>query len=180
MAARRRKWDRHVRPARAVPAPEPRRGLRFLTVGAGNTLLDYVVFIGLTKVLHIDLEWVWMAKVASGGVAISTSFWLNRTWVFRVRKRLSRQAPAFLLVTVVALYAVQTPLTYFFTAIVQTPGDVTYDVLRAAGLTSVAPGVLTHDFAIKTAAFALATLVSMSCNFAGYRLWVFRPGRDPV
>jgi len=150
------------------------RILRFLTVGVANTLLDYVLFIGLTKLFHIDLDRVWLAKVASGGAAITMSFWLNRGWVFGVRHRLTRQAPAFLTVTVLGVYVVQTPLIFVFTAIVSAPGDVLYDLLRAFGLVDIAPSVLTRDLAIKTAAFALATIASMTWNFTGYRLWVFR------
>src|SRR5262249_33393235 len=47
---------------------------RFVAVGILNTGVDYTLFIGLTKVFSIPLHLVWTAKLVSGTVALSISF----------------------------------------------------------------------------------------------------------
>src|SRR5215207_5124642 len=102
---------------------------RFAAVGVANTLIDYVLFIGLTKVFSIPLDWVWTAKAASGAVAIINSFVLNRHWVFRGGGRIMGQGAAFLAATVIGVYAIQTPLTQLFASVYPGLGEVAYDIL---------------------------------------------------
>jgi putative flippase GtrA len=148
---------------------------RFVVVGVINTSVDYVLFVGLTKILHLPLDWVWVAKVMSGTVAISISFLLNRSWVFgATTHRAMRQAAKFVTATAVGVYGIQTPLTQLFASVFQAPGRALYDVLRDVGLADAFPSLLTQALATKTAAFVLATCVSMVFNFLAYRYWVFR------
>lgn len=153
---------------------------RFVAVGILNTGVDYVLFVGLTKILHLPLNLVWIAKLMSGTVAISISFFLNRSWVFSAKGgAASRQAMRFIAATAIGVYAIQTPLTQLFANVYQAPGRLLYSILGDLGLTQLAPSVLTNAFATKTAAFALATVFSMTFNFLAYRFWVFRDsGRD--
>jgi putative flippase GtrA len=172
-------------PRLAQQASRPRPGVslsrasrlqvgRFVAVGALNTVVDYVLFIGLTKTLHLALPWVWVAKLLSGTVAISLSFVLNRNWVFRAQGRAQAQAVRFVAASVFAVYAIQTPLTQLFANTFTWPGRTLYDVLHGLGMPRHLPSVITEPLAIKTAAFLLATAVSMVFNFVVYRRWVFR------
>jgi putative flippase GtrA len=155
---------------------------RYLTVGLGNTLLDYFLFIALTKILRLPLELVWIAKVISGTVAISISFYLNRTWVFRASGAPMGQAAKFVTTTVVGVYAIQTPLTHIFSSVVPEPGLAVYDALARTGLTDALGSVLTEAFVVKSVAFVLATVPTIVFNFLLYRLWVFpaKEGRRPA
>src|SRR5205809_2572123 len=104
---------------------------RFVVVGAVNTLVDYVLFVGFTKILHLPLDLVWIAKVMSGSVAISTSFLLNRSWVFGATGHgAMRQAAKFVAATAFAVYGVQTPLTQLFSSVYTAPGRFLYAVPR--------------------------------------------------
>ena len=149
---------------------------RFVVVGVLNTLVDYTLFVGITKVFHVQLDSVWIAKVCSGTVAMTLSFYLNRRWVFGARGHapVHHQAARFFTVTAVGVYGIGVPLTQLFAHDYQAPGRWLDDVLRHVGLTSAAPSVFTEAFATKTAAFAIATLCSMIFNFLAYRFWVFR------
>ena len=148
---------------------------RFVAVGILNTLVDYVLFVALTKIFRIPLDWVWVAKLLSGTVAISISFYLNRGWVFQAKQgKAKAQAAKFVAATAVGVYAIQTPLTQLFAGVYDEPGKGLYDLLRSIGLTGGSPSVVTEALSIKTAAFALATVVSMVFNFLAYRHWVFR------
>jgi hypothetical protein len=75
---------------------------------------------------------------------------------------------------VLGVYAIQTPLTQLFVNSYPGVGKSLYVVLRDTGLPGAFPTVVTEPLAIKTAAFALATAVSMTFNFLVYRYWVFR------
>jgi putative flippase GtrA len=152
-----------------------RQARRFVVVGGLNTLVDYVLFVGLTKLLHLPLDSVWVAKLISGTVAISISFFLNRRWVFGTRGGpVHHQAARFLAATAVGVYCIQAPLTQLFAGVYQWPGRALYSVLRDFGLAQALPGLLTEPLATKTAAFVLATCFSMTFNFLAYRYWVFR------
>jgi putative flippase GtrA len=150
-----------------------------VVVGAVNTSVDFVLFVGLTKILHLPLDWVWIAKVMSGTVAISISFFLNRHWVFGARGEAAhRQAMRFVAATAIGVYGIQTPLTQLFANVYTGPGRLLWAILRDIHLTRIAPSVLTEPFSTKTAAFALATVVSLTFNFLAYRFWVFPQGRE--
>lgn len=147
---------------------------RFGAVGVVNTLVDYVVFIALTKIMRLPLESVWIAKVISGTLAIAVSFYLNRTWVFRTSGASLAQAARFVTVTVIGVYGIQTSLTHVFASVYPGLGEALYAALETISVTRLFPAILTEAFVIKTVAFALATSVSMTFNFLLYRSWVFR------
>ena len=149
---------------------------RFAVVGVANTLVDYVIFVGITKVFHLALDSVWIAKVISGTVAMTLSFFLNRRWVFGARGHapVHHQAARFFAATAVGVYGIGVPVTQLFARVYQGPGRWLHDVLRHIGLAGAAPSIFTEAFATKTAAFAIATFCSMIFNFLAYRFWVFR------
>ena len=167
----------HLEPSWAAKTTDRLRGSvgeaqRFGVVGVANTLLDFVLFHALTNVFQIPLSRVWIAKAISGTVALASSFYLNRTWVFRVadgRRTAAGQAARFVIATVIGVYAIQTTLTQFFASEFPEPGELVFRGLRELGLAKV----LTEEFVIKTIAFGLATVASMSWNFAAYKWWVF-------
>jgi putative flippase GtrA len=146
---------------------------RFAVVGIWNTLLDYSLFIGLTKLLSIPLDWVWTAKAFSGAVAIANSYVLNRIWVFRGEGMIFREGAVFLTAAIIGVYAIQTPLTQLFSSVVPEPGELAFDLASAIGLTELLPGVVTEPFAIKTTAFAIAVVATTVWSYVAYRYWVF-------
>jgi putative flippase GtrA len=148
---------------------------RFAVVGVLNTFIDYLLFVALTKILRLPLDWVWIAKILSGTVAISISFYLNRRWVFRASGASFGQAARFLATAAIGIYGIQTSLTQFFASSQPELGKELYRVLQGTHLSTQLPSVLTEALAIKTVAFALATSVSMTFNFLVYKFWVFRP-----
>ena len=141
-----------------------------------NTLTDYLAFMLLTKIFSVPLERVWVAKLISGGLAMAVSFLLNCGWVFASQGAgRSGQVGRFLVTTISASWGIQLGLTQFFSSIWPAPGLAAFAVLRRLGLPAMAPEIVTMPAAIKTVAFALATMASMTWNFVLYRTWVFRP-----
>ena len=148
---------------------------RFAASGVINTLSDYVVFMLLTRIFSVPLERVWIAKLLSGGLAMTVSFLLNRGWVFASpNARRSGQVARFLITTISASWGIQLGLTQFFSSSWPTPGLAAFAALSRLGLPAMAPGIVTRAAAIKTVAFGLATMASMAWNFVLYRTWVFR------
>jgi putative flippase GtrA len=147
----------------------PRELVRFGIVGVVNTVVDYVVFIGLTIAFAIPLSEVWIAKYPSSVVAMAVSFGLNRSWVFRAREgRLATQLLRFASTTLVGVFVIQNLLTQFFASNFPFFGKAVWRGLDAMGI------ALDESFVIKTVAFALATIASLTWNFLTYKFWAFR------
>jgi putative flippase GtrA len=126
--------------------------------------------VGVARITGLSLEWVWVAKVISGTVAIAISFYLNRVWVFRAARASLGQAVRFVTTVAVGVYVIQTPLTQVFTASYPKLGEIAFDLLQRAGV-----GLLSEELVIKTVAFVLATVPTLTFNFLLYRFWVFPP-----
>lgn len=61
-----------------------RQFIKFSIVGSSNTLVDFVVYIFLTRALSVYYMW---AAVMAFVVAVTWSFYFNRRWTFRARGR---------------------------------------------------------------------------------------------
>lgn len=154
---------------------------RFGLVGVINTLLDYVIFIGLTVVFSIPLSQVWLAKYPSSAIAMINSYILNRRFVFRSRRE-DRIAESlrFFSTTLVGVFVIQNLLTQFLASDFQYFGRATFRFLDLLGLSDFQFSVhdrtvgFTRSFTIKTVAFGLATLASLTWNFVTYKYWAFR------
>lgn len=148
---------------------------RFGLIGILNTLVDYVIFIGLTKILSIPLDGVWKAKLVSGAIAMCFSFIMNRTFVFRSKSQnVGRQAAEFFPVTMVGVFVIQTGLVQLFSSKLPHLGKLAFSIGDSLGIVGILPDLLTEAFVIKTVAFGLATLASLTWNYLMYKHVVFR------
>ena len=158
---------------------------RFGLVGVINTLVDYILFITLTIVFSIPHSRVWIAKYASSTVAIVLSFVLNRRFVFRSQQRdVAGEAFRFVTATLIGVFVIQNLLTQFFASNFQYFGAAAFRGLDAVGLSELTVTVhgrtlgITESFTIKTVAFGLATIASLTWNFFTYKYWAFRQDED--
>ena len=153
---------------------EAKRVGRFGLVGLLNTLLDYVLFISLTKIFMLPLSRVWVAKLISGSIAMANSYFLNKTWVFNRRHTgVSAELIKFVSVTVIGVFVVQLGLVQLFSSVVPQPGEWVFNFLQNLHITAILPAVFTEAFTIKTVAFGLATLASLTWNYLAYKKVVF-------
>lgn len=94
--------------------------VRFGVVGAINTVLDFGVYVALTRSFVFWSEHIVLAAVASFIAAVTSSFLLNNYWTFRMdASGLHRKGIKFMLVavggliwTVVILYLLTTAGMY--------------------------------------------------------------------
>jgi putative flippase GtrA len=148
--------------------------VRFGAVGALVTLVDYVVFIALTIAFSIPLSHAWLAKYPSSVIAMTISYLLNRRWVFRSHtSEVPREFARFFSTTIVGVFVIQNLLTQIFSSNVQVFGKAAWRALDAIGVP------VTESFVIKTVAFGLATVASLTWNFLTYKFWAFRPVTTP-
>lgn len=162
--------------AKSAQASTTTQVAKFGLVGVMNTLIDYIIYISLTRIFSIPLDQVWTAKLVSGSVAMVNSFYFNRTWVFKqgTSKHARQEFIRFVVATVVAVYVIQLGLVQFFSSEFQFFGILGYDILEAMGVVALLPAVLTEPFVIKTVAFFIATVGSMAWNFILYKTWAFK------
>ncbi|HSX41511.1 MAG TPA: GtrA family protein [Candidatus Saccharimonadales bacterium] len=160
--------------ARAKTSTTTQAG-KFGLVGILNTLIDYIIFQSLTKIFSIPLSYAFVAKLISGSVAMINSFYFNRTWVFKNNSRdSSGQALKFILSTLVGVLVIQTTLTQYFITGFPYFGNVAFQIADSIGLVKLLPDLLTHAFVLKTVAFGIATVGSLTWNFFMYRNVVFK------
>lgn len=163
-------------PKPAKPAALVKQGAKFGLVGISNTIIDYTIYITLTRVLNIPLDRVFLAKYVSGTVAMINSFYWNRRWVFKSQANIGKSGLRFLLATLVSIYAIQPGMVFIFsgTALGQGFGLFWFHLAEALGLVGALPNLLTDTFVIKTVAFGMGVIGSAIWNFTLYKLWAFK------
>ena len=123
--------------------------LRFILVGIANTAIDFIVLLSLTAG---GLPLV-LSNILSTSVALTFSFFANRTFTFGSTGKKRSQAVRFLLVTLVGLWVLQ-PIVLVLAV-------------------PVLEGMLSREASIVVAKL-IATVVSMVCNYLLYDSLVFR------
>ena len=123
--------------------------LRFILVGIANTAIDFIVLLSLTT---FGLPLV-VANFISTSVALTFSFFANRTFTFGSTGKKRSQAVRFLLVTLVGLWVLQ-PIVLVLAV-------------------PVLEGMLSREASIVVAKL-IATVVSMVWNYLLYDSLVFR------
>ena len=153
-----------------------KQGAKFGVVGISNTLIDFTIYIGLTKLLNVPLDKVYLVKFFSGSVALINSFYWNRHWVFPSRVRIGKAGTRFLTATLVSVYIIQPQMVRLFsaTATGQHFGIFWFHFAQTLGLVGLVPHILTEAFVIKTVAFGTGVLAAAVWDFTLYRFWAFK------
>ncbi len=123
--------------------------LRFILVGIANTAIDFIVLLSLTAG---GLPLV-LSNILSTSVALTFSFFANRTFTFGSTGKKRSQAVRFILVTLVGLWVLQ-PIVLVLAV-------------------PVLEGMLSREASIVVAKL-IATVVSMLWNYLLYDSLVFR------
>lgn len=170
-----------TRMARTVSKPQAnsaavgRQAAKFGVVGVSNTLIDFIIFQTLTRLFNVPLDLTYLVKYLSGSAAMINSFYWNRRWVFKSHTSVGKSGLRFLVATLVSVYIIQPGAVFLFTGTFLVGfSSFWYDVAHALHLTSLAPGLLTQAFVIKTVAFACGVVGSAIWNFTLYRFWAFK------
>ena len=122
--------------------------VKFALVGGFNTILDFSVYIILTRFWEFWQKNYLLANFVSFSNAATSSYILNKTWTFRDKnKRIYIQYPKFILVSVIGLLINETVLYILVTHL------VIYDLL----------------------AKICAVGIAMFWNFSANKFWTFKP-----
>jgi len=121
--------------------------LRFATVGIFNTIIDFTIYVSLTRGLIFFTEHYLIANFLAFLCANLFSFWANKSWTFaNSDSQRVKQYGKFFLTSVLALLAIQLTM---------------YVGVSVFGWWDLATKIL-------------ALLFSVVINFLGAKLWAFK------
>lgn len=153
-----------------------KQGAKFSLVGLSNAVIDFSLYTGLSVLLKIPLDKVFLVKYFSGSVAMINSFYWNRTWTFRSKVGIGKSGLRFLIATLVSVWGIQPGVVWIFTA--TQPGRefgmFWFNIGRTIGVVGLLPHTLTMSFVIKTVAFGMGVLTIFIWDFTLYKLWAFK------
>lgn len=141
-------------------------GIRFMTVGVANTIIDFTTLNLLVFVF--DLNKI-LANTISVSIAMLISYGLNHKVVFRHKgtghlKKLF----LFILITAFGLFVLQNLTIYCLAHLFTWPANVATSIIHGIGITHPSKEFITLNFAK-----AIATGVTMVWNYSMYKKFVF-------
>jgi putative flippase GtrA len=152
-----------------------KQGAKFGLVGLSNAIIDFSLYTGLSILLKVPLNKVFLVKYFSGSMAMINSFYWNRKWTFKSKAKLSRSAIRFLVATLVSVWGIQPGVVWLFTATsLKAFGMFWFNIGEAIGVVGLLPHTLTLPFVIKTVAFGMGVLTIFAWDFTLYKLWAFK------
>lgn len=89
--------------------PSLKQFVKFSFVGVINTLIDFVVYCALTRLIHFFAVYYLMANAISFSCAVTNSFILNKRWTFKdlSKEQLHLKYLKFFLVNIFSLAIVE-------------------------------------------------------------------------
>lgn len=153
-----------------------KQGAKFGLVGISNAIIDYSLFIGLSTLLAVPLDKVFLVKYFSGSMAMINSFYWNRRWTFRSKAGIGRSGIRFLATTLTSVWGIHPAVVWFFTATLagQAFGTFWFNLAKTIGVIGLFPEILTQVFVIKTVAFGMGVICGALWNFTLYKFWAFK------
>lgn len=131
--------------------PYLKQFLKFCIVGGLNTILDFVIYIGLTRPFVFWEKNYILAGFVSFIFAATSSYFLNKTWTFRDRQsKITKQYPKFLLISTIGL------------------------LLNLTTLYLLVSQFKIYDLIAKIIAVILVTF----WNFIMNKIWTFKPDKN--
>ncbi|PIY96692.1 MAG: glycosyl transferase family 2 [Candidatus Kerfeldbacteria bacterium CG_4_10_14_0_8_um_filter_42_10] len=128
--------------------PILRQIIKFSLVGGFNTILDFSIYISLTRFWEFWQQNYLLANFVSFSFAATSSYIMNKTWTFRDKnKKIHIQYPKFLLVSIVGLLLNEITLYFIVSHL------AIYDILGKIAASGVA----------------------MFWNFGANKFWTFKP-----
>ena len=143
--------------------------VRFGLVGFLNTLVDYSVFYVMIAFLNLHKI---PAQVVATGIAMCTSYLLNRKWTFHVEEKKNMgEIAKFVVINIVSMLT-----TILFTCLFH---DILHVERLADGLLSILSVSyrLSEDMAVMVAKL-LSMSFSVCVNFFGNKFWVFADKKE--
>ena len=141
------------------------QAIKFLTVGAVNTLLDYGLFYLFLSVCGLDKN---LSQIFATALAMTNSYLVNRYWTFEKTGGVQGgEIVRFIIVNLLSLLTTLLCLNLFYDIFAL--HEVLNRLLSAFGIGYELSG----DVAVLSCK-VLAMPFSLAVNFLGNRLWVFR------
>ena len=151
----------------------PKRVMRFVVVGITNAMINFGVLNLAFYVLHQPKI---ISSIISTTCALIFSFILNRGFVFVDKtKRMHRQLPAFVIVTVIGSILILNTVYIISLAILNGHNLFIIDTVKT--LTGLS---LSRNFVDINLSTVFGAIVAMVWNYNGYKWFVFRESSKNV
>ena len=138
---------------------------RFTFVGIGNTLINFAVLNFSFYELKLNRI---VASVIATSVAVTISFFLNRSFVFRHIGQSWKQPLKFIAVTITGVLVIQNSVFSLFSWILFSHTRAIIYFVAITGLH------LSRNFVDINISNVLASLAAMAWNYNGYKRFVFK------
>jgi len=148
--------------------------LRFMLVGACNTLLDFLLLNILMVATHATVErhaLIVGLNIVSASTTVIISFFLNRKFVFTTgdKSKMHHKLVVFMIITLTGLFVVQGAIFALLLTRLEVPAKFVSAAIEQLGLDFATP-----SFIQANTTKALATVATMVWNYFLYKKFVFK------
>jgi len=150
---------------------------KFGAVGIVSTFIDFLilnVLVGMGISLGFLIFGYKMigANIIAVSVAMINSYFLNKYWTFesKEKKNIGYEILKFVFITVIGMLVIhQIAFNFFYTYWLE-PVNLAINISKTIGLAKI----FSDSFITLNFAKAIAILFSLTWNFIGYKIWVFK------
>lgn len=152
--------------------PKPRHATRYLFVGIGVTLFNYILYAIIANLIVKDNNLLWLSNFLATSVTVLVAYLAHSRITWKEREVTKASIARFFIWNALLAIAISPGLTQLF-GLLTPVYDFAYSISTALHLP------FSYDFILTTGAFGFTGLVVMILNFLFYDRFVFgKPRAD--
>ena len=143
---------------------------RFLFVGIGVTIFNYILFTILANVIIKNNDFLWLSNLIATTITVIVAYFAHSKITWKERNITKSSIIRFFIWNAILAIIISPSLTQFFSLF--TPlYELAFNITTAIHLP------FTYDFVLTTGAFVLTSIVIMIINFLFYDKFVFHKAK---
>lgn len=148
-----------------------KHAIRYIFVGIGVTVFNYVLFAILSNLIITDNSLLWLSNLIATTITVIVAYIAHSKITWKERNVTKAAIARFFIWNALIALLISPALTQFFS--IFTPlYEFAFHICEAIHLP------FTYEFVLTTGAFALTSLVIMILNFLFYDRFVFQKSRS--
>lgn len=139
---------------------------RYLFVGIGITLLNYILYTILSNIIINNNDFLWLSSFISTTISVIVAYIAHSKITWKERYVTKRSIARFFIWNIIVSVAIGPCITQLFSLI--TPlYEFAFSIFQSLNIP------FSYEFTLTTGAFALTSIVTMTLNFLFYDKFVF-------